>query len=258
MTAAASSFPVLAVTGLHAEARIAAGAGVATLPGGGDPMRLASLLQARLAGGACAVISFGIAGGLAPGLRAGTVIVADAVTDGDTVWTSDAEWRARLHRVLPRAQRGLLVGVDGAVSEKADKAVLHVRHGALAADMESHVAARLAARHGVPFMALRVVADPAERSLPRAALVGMRPDGSTDVGAVLRALARRPRELPGLIQTALDARAAFASLKSARRQLCDQFHFGGMADGRRDAVSSGYRESIGEAGLALIEGGEGA
>ncbi len=51
--------PVLAVTGLMAEARIASGTGVATLSGGGDPARLALLLQAALVKGARAVISFG-------------------------------------------------------------------------------------------------------------------------------------------------------------------------------------------------------
>ncbi len=93
--------------------------------------------------------------------------------------------------------------------------------------MESHVAARLAALHGLPFAALRVVADPAERSLPPAALVGMRPDGTTDIGAVLRSLGRAPRQLPGLIRTGLDARAAFSALKSSRLELASLFDIGG-------------------------------
>ena len=40
--------------------------------------------------------------------------------------------------------------------------------------MESHIVAQLAARMRLPFAVLRVIADPAERAIPPAALVGMR------------------------------------------------------------------------------------
>ena len=198
MTAAAPAGAVLAVTGLKAEARIAAGAGVTTLAGGGDAARLALQLRDSLAHGAKAVISFGIAGGLAPSLPAGTVVIADAVEDGDARWPVDPSWRRGLIQALPHAACGDLAGVDRAVAGAEAKARLHRRSGALAVDMESHVAARLAAQYGVPFAALRIIADPAERSLPQAALVGMRPDGTTNVGAVLAALARKTRRSPGL------------------------------------------------------------
>ena len=217
--------PILAVTGLKAEAKIAAGPGVTTLAGGGDAARLALLLQGYLASGATAVISFGIAGGLAPGLPAGTIVVADGIDDGETFWAADAHWRNRLLGALPGAVPGRLAGVDAAVAGAVGKAALHARSRAVAVDMESHIAARLAALHRLPFAALRVIADPAERSLPQAALVGMRPDGTTDVGAVLKALARKPADLPALVHTALDARAAFMSLKASRNQLSPLFGF---------------------------------
>ena len=85
--------------------------------------------------------------------------------------------------------------------------------------MESHIVARVALAHGLPFAAIRVVADPAERQLPPAATVGMRSDGRVDLPAVLMSLARDPRQLPSLIRTALDARAAFAGLLRGRQLL---------------------------------------
>ena len=220
-----TTLPLLAVTGLSAEARIAAGSGVVTLAGGGDPSRLSLRLQAALDRGAAAVISFGIAGGLEPCLRPGTTIVGRSVDDGTGRTSTDPDWRRRLSAALPHAVVGDLVGVDGPVCGVAAKSDWHRRTGAAAVDMESHIAARLAARYDVPFAALRIVADPADRTVPRAAAVGMRADGSTDVGAVLKALARQPAELPGLIRTALDARAAFASLRRSRRLLCALFGF---------------------------------
>ncbi len=78
--------------------------------------------------------------------------------------------------------------------------------------MESHIVARIAARHGLPFAVLRVVADPLDHNLPPAALVAMRPDGTTDVGACLRSLARQPGQLPALVRVAFDTRRAMAAL----------------------------------------------
>ncbi len=222
--------PVLAATGLHAEARIAAGPGVVTVAGGGDQARLALLVQGALGRGARAVISFGIAGGLAPGLRPGTVVIGGTIIDGSRRFASDAMWIGRLVDRLPRAVVGDLAGTDGIVTGAEGKRALRGATGALAVDMESHIVARLAAQHGVPFVALRVVADPAERSLPHAATVGMRPDGTTDAAAVLRSLTRRPGDVTALIRTALDARAAFSALRHCRRLLSSDFGFD-AADG---------------------------
>lgn len=233
--------PVLAVTGLLAEARIASGAGVVAVAGGGDPARLALLLQAALARGARAVVSFGIAGGLEPGLAPGSVLLARGIHDGETRTPTSAAWTARLAEALPGARPVDLAGVDAAVVGAGDKAALFARTGAAAVDMESHVAARLAALHGLPFAALRVVADPAQRTLPPAALVGMRPDGTTDIGAVLRSLGREPRQLFGLVRTGLDAQAAFSALKASRRALGHLFDL--------QAAREGWVEPAGDTGF---------
>jgi hypothetical protein len=87
--------------------------------------------------------------------------------------------------------------------------------GALVADTESHVAARIDDAYGLPFAAFRVVADPAHRQLPHAALVAIRPDGSLAFGAILGSLLKNPRRVPQLMRTANDARAAFVGLYSA-------------------------------------------
>jgi hypothetical protein len=67
--------------------------------------------------------------------------------------------------------------------------------------------------------AVRVITDPAVRTLPKCAIAAMRPDGTTDIGAMIRSVLRRPRELPALLQTALDARAARATLLRGRQLL---------------------------------------
>ena len=223
---------VLAVSGLASETKIAQGPGVVVLAGGGDSTRLAASIEDNIRTGISALISFGIAGGLEPGLKPGTILIAHAVHDGTTRLVADPAWVADLVNALPGAQLAEIAGVDEAVCDVSSKAELHARTGARAADMESHIVGRLATRHGLPFAALRVVSDPAERALPPAALAGMAPDGSTQIGAVLLSLGREPRQLPGLIRTALDFRAALDGLKASRRQLSPHLAFNSRIEGR--------------------------
>jgi adenosylhomocysteine nucleosidase len=116
-----------------------------------------------------------------------------------------------------------MAGADAPVAEAISKNALSAATGAVAVDMESVVVARAAQRHGLPFAILRVVADPAQRSLPSAALVAMRADGEVDVSAVFSALSRNPGQLPTLARLALDARRAFSALARARAFLGADF-----------------------------------
>ena len=65
----------------------------------------------------------------------------------------------------------------------------------------------------------RAIVDPAWRTLPSAATAGLRDDGSTALGPILRELMRQPSQLGALIQVAVDARAARLSLVQARRAI---------------------------------------
>jgi adenosylhomocysteine nucleosidase len=209
---------ILAVTGLQRERRIVAGPGVEAIGGGGDRKRLETLLEARIAG-AHGIISIGIAGGLAPGLRTSDWVLATAIlADGERIPT-DAPWTERLVTRLPDAAKGLLLGVDAIVADAEQKADLHRTTGALAVDMESHVVARVARRHGLAFAAARVVCDPAHRALPPAARVGMKPDGQMDLAAVLWSLLAQPSQLPALIVTGWEAERSFSSLLRGHRRL---------------------------------------
>ena len=109
------------------------------------------------------------------------------------------------------------------------KRQLHKTTGACAVDMESHVMGRLAAAHGLAFAAARVIIDPAERAIPPAALLGMRPDGSANAWAVLRDLAVRPSQLMSLVHLAVDSFAARAELLRVRRLLGPHFRLADIA-----------------------------
>lgn len=209
---------VLAVTGLRREARLLAGPGLEVIAGGGDHRHLEAMLE-DCAAHVSGIISMGIAGALAPDLCPGQWVVAKTVLDRDQALPADPAWTRRLTARLSGATEGTFVGVDAMVAEKSEKAALHRATGAIAVDMESHVAARIAARRRLPFAVARVICDPAHRTLPPAARVGMRPDGRMDVLAVLRSLIGAPGQVPDLVRTAWEAERAFRALLRGYRLL---------------------------------------
>ena len=209
---------ILAVTGLQRERRILAGPGVQVVAGGGDQARLEGEVE-RLASGMRGIISIGIAGALAPGLRPGKWVVATAVSDDGLKVPTDLDWTDRLVSRLPAPERGLLLGVDTIAATVVQKDELRRSSGAIAVDMESHVVARVARRRGLPFVAARVISDAAHRTLPPAARVGMRADGGVDLPAVLRSVMAAPWQLPALILTGLEAETAFRALLRGHRLL---------------------------------------
>jgi adenosylhomocysteine nucleosidase len=219
---------VVAVTCLAFEARIAAGSGVTVLCGDAD--RLSATLEAEVLHGARGIISFGIAGGLSLDLAPGDWVVASRVLSATGQFATDRAWSARLLDALPGAIHAPTYAVDAPVMESAAKVTLGQATRAVAVDMESHIAAKVASRHGLPFAACRVIIDPASRTLPPAALVGLRPDGTPDAGAVLRSVLRRPAQIPALVRTALDARAARQALLRGRRLLGEALAFPNLGE----------------------------
>ena len=202
---------MIVVVGMAFEARIAAGLGVPVICGG-DGRNLAPSLARAMAAGCGGLISFGVAGGLVPDLKPGTCVIGSAILADEGERETDARWASRLMKIIPDAVHGPIVGVREPIAHASAKRALHKQTGAIAVDMESHVVARAAARHGVPLAAIRVVVDPVERTIPRSALAGARADGTIDPLAVIHSLIRYPRDLAGLIRMSLDARAARATL----------------------------------------------
>ena len=209
---------IIAVTGMLAEARVAERAeGVTALAGGGDSIRLAAELERAIDSNVRGLLSFGIAGGLAPDAKPGDVMIASAVDSGIQSYPTDAAWSQRIVSCLPNARIALIAGRDAAIASPAAKADLYADTGAFAVDMESHIAARIAASHNLPFAVLRVVADHAERALPPAALAGLGPGGSINIAGVLKSLVRQPSQLPQLIRVSADTNTAMTALLRSLR-----------------------------------------
>ena len=215
---------IVALTGLAFEARLA---GCATIIS--DGIRTPSLLQDAIAGGARGIISFGVCGGLSPKLRPGQWVVASCVLDGEVRFPTHDSWSRELAAALPGCMTGCVAGVEKPLATPVDKADFYSATGAIAVDMESHIAARAAASHGLPFAFCRVVIDAAHRRLPPAALLNLRPGASIDFSAVFRSLVKDPSQIADVIRLAADASLAVSALRRDRPLLSAALRLGSTA-----------------------------
>ena len=206
---------IVAAVGMTREARLVEREGVRAVAGGGR----ADLLEARLKAaleGAQAILSIGLGGALDPALEVGDVVLASEVLRPRRRWGTDPVWLRRLSERLPRAKVGAVLGSNEMVLGTLEKAKLRGQAGhALLVDMESHVAAGVAARAGLPFAVIRVVSDKAGVSLPPAVREGLKEDGNMNLPGILAALLRDPSQLPALLRTGRDADIAFKALAAA-------------------------------------------
>ena len=217
---------ILAAVGMTREARLVRGPGVRAVAGGGRADLLEQRLKAAL-DGARAIVSMGVGGALDPGLAVGDVVIGSEVLRPRGRWEADPAWAARLAERLPQARLAPVHGADDMVLHTLDKAKLRAKGGAALVDMESHVAARVAAARGLPLAVIRVVSDTAGVSLPAAVQAGLKPDGGMDLLGVLAALAAHPGQLPALLRTGRDADTAFKALAAARSALGGDLAFAG-------------------------------
>ena len=170
--------------------------------------------------GATALVSWGMAGALDPHLEAGAVCLPSEVIASDGKSFSTArQWREPL-AALVAAQRpvvcGKLLTSAQAIGTVAAKHAAHSKTGAAAVDMESFAVAQVAAAHGLPFIAIRVIVDTAGDVVPRC-VVAASEAGRVQVWRLIRGLLRSPADIALLVRLARRYRVAMRSLIAVAR-----------------------------------------
>jgi nucleoside phosphorylase len=166
------------------------------------------------------VVVVGIAGGIVEGQAIGDVVPVDVVIDDRT----GAE-----HRPHPL---GDVAGGAGSVpgggslhtspefiADPERLAALRAQ-GVVALDMETAAVAAVCEERGVPWSVFRTISDRSSDGLADDAVFGLaRPDGSPDLRAVVRFVARHPARIPHLVRLGRDmsvaTRAAAAAAATA-------------------------------------------
>ena len=163
-----------------------------------------------------AVLVAGIAGGLQPDVPPGISVVLDAVRAAQSRRASAPNLvdtvEAALGNAGVTARRGEGWTVDG-VADTAAKRRLGA-DGALTVDTESFAVLDRARAHGVPAAALRVIADPIDRGVPRSVAALAWIDGAAWWPHVLD-LWRLPLEIREVSRFRRDLRDGLAGLRRA-------------------------------------------
>jgi adenosylhomocysteine nucleosidase len=136
----------------------------------------------------------GLAGALAPDLAIGEIVIQGSCPP------------------LPGVHFGTLATSSGIVATPADKAALFRQSGALAVDMETAPAQRLAESLHIPFLAVRAISDTAAQTLNPALLTLVDPDGRPRVARALRQLAGGSIKLSDLLRVRRATNVALARL----------------------------------------------
>jgi adenosylhomocysteine nucleosidase len=203
------------ITGLKAEARWLRNAGFMVKVGGGTPYGAEQAAEALVAEGALGLVSFGLAGGLKPGLVAGSIVVPTAILEGNRVYPVDYV----LMSFLGGSTGAPLYAGQKIAGTAHDKALIYGRSHPDAIDLESGAVARVAQARGLPFAVLRAVTDTAEADLPPVALIALKDGGRLDLPAIALSVLRHPGQIGNLIGLAQAAKAARAALVARLQKL---------------------------------------
>jgi adenosylhomocysteine nucleosidase len=160
------------------------------------------------------VVVVGVAGGVEPGLAVGDLVVPAVVVSAAT----GKEYRPATLGTHP--PRGKLLTTDQ-VQTGPDVLTQHIKDEVTAVDMETAAIAEVCERGHVAWSVFRAISDTLTDGMVDASTLGMvRPDGSTDAGAALRYILRRPWRVPRLTRLNRDTKLATTVAANAAVSAC--------------------------------------
>lgn len=166
--------------------------------------------------GVDALICWGFAYALQPGLSAGDVVLAEQLVTDRVTYPVSRSWRRAMRKRLAdftRVYDGALAHSDHPLARPGDKHLLHDSSRAIAFDCESAAVAARAKKTGVPFLALKVISDVVGIRLPAAKIEAAPSADQAGLGQRLARVGARPWEWPARVRKAWCSKQGLEKLK---------------------------------------------
>jgi adenosylhomocysteine nucleosidase len=180
--------------------------------------RAAELLVSK---GAKALLSWGCAAALDDRISPGCLIIPERIIGANgEIYKVNSEWHQRLHQTLGykhAVHTEALVESEAIVKTAAEKRALAKRTQAAATDMESGAQARLAQKHGIPFMAIRAIVDTLSNDIPENVLKALDPQGHINLWKLLASSYHVPADWMKVVQLGIQFNAAQRTLRKTRK-----------------------------------------
>jgi adenosylhomocysteine nucleosidase len=168
-----------------------------------------------------ALVSWGVAGSLDPGLVAGDIVLPLNVLDDEgQIFHVNQEWHTALKNTLNHPgvySEGKLVSTQGVQQDGRLKSELHQTTQAMAVDMESAAIAKVAFTTNKPFVVIRTIFDTVAMHIPPSSTNATDQYGQVSMLKLMTGLIRTPSELlqyPKLV-------SAFAKAKRSLRRVVE-------------------------------------
>ncbi|MCL2505887.1 MAG: hypothetical protein FWE93_06600 [Alphaproteobacteria bacterium] len=165
--------------------------------------------------GADFLMSFGVAGALSPYLHAGNIVIGEKVVSSSGNRACDEDTVKKLLSALPEARMASVYGSDKLVSSPSEKKKIYSDTGCHIVDMESQCVAKAAAKHNIPFIAVRAVCDGVKTQIPDSVINSVRSDGSVDVMQTVNNILAKPMDIFRLLPLAISMYKAYNGLNIA-------------------------------------------
>jgi nucleoside phosphorylase len=167
-----------------------------------------------------ALLHVGFGGALQEGLKRGNVVVCKRLLTTDTESLSPVESSDKLVEVaMQAAHRAALDGDTGIgltasriVASPSGKEALGRRYGALVADLEAYWVGKVAIKHGVSFVSVRIVLDTVSEALPVFVQAFVEREGVSRWARVVTSFVTQPWTFPDAISLQKRSRLAADTL----------------------------------------------
>lgn len=184
---------------------------------GAGPSNAEKATQELIKSGCSKLISWGCAAGLADSLKAGDLCLPKQLISNKLQQLPiHAEWQQHTETILSNLHpfySGPLCESSSIVSKNTQKKQLHQATGSIALDMESAAIARIAKQTGIPYLVIRVIADPSDMNLPSVISLSMSNEGVINKKQLAINIIKKPFDIPGLIKLGIHFQTAQKKLK---------------------------------------------